>query len=85
MKAYLITTGTVFGLITVAHVWRAFAEGSRVATEPFLLSGCIFSSWLKVWKESPPSPRPSPPGRGSNGCRLGVVRCKTAKVAEWME
>ena len=37
MKAYLITTGTVFGLITVAHLWRAFAEGSRVATDPFFL------------------------------------------------
>src|SRR6476620_7059956 len=27
MKAFLITCGTVFGLVTLAHIARAFAEG----------------------------------------------------------
>jgi hypothetical protein len=26
MKAYLITTGVVFGLLTLAHIWRIVAE-----------------------------------------------------------
>ncbi len=31
-------------------------------------------------KQSPPSPRPSPPGRGRHGCRLGVVPTRRSKV-----
>lgn len=26
MKAYLVTTGSIFSLITVLHVWKAIAE-----------------------------------------------------------
>ena len=26
MKAYLITTGVIFGLLTIFHVWRSFSE-----------------------------------------------------------
>jgi hypothetical protein len=26
MKAYLITTGVIFGVMTVLHVWKAIAE-----------------------------------------------------------
>jgi tetrahydromethanopterin S-methyltransferase subunit E len=29
MKAYLITTGILFGLLAVLHVWRAVAEWPR--------------------------------------------------------
>jgi hypothetical protein len=32
MKAYVITTGVIFGLITVAHIWRAISEGPPLAT-----------------------------------------------------
>ena len=35
MRAYVTTTGVVFGLITLADVWRAFVEGPRLATEPW--------------------------------------------------
>jgi hypothetical protein len=34
MKAYLMTTGVVFGAIVVAHVARVFAEGTRLLGEP---------------------------------------------------
>ena len=34
MKAYVMTTGAVFGLITLAHVLRVVAEGPRLATIP---------------------------------------------------
>ncbi len=40
MKAYLITTGSLFGLLAVAHLLRTFAEWSRLTTDPwFLLEG----------------------------------------------
>ncbi|MGA2659998.1 MAG: hypothetical protein ABSH34_21055 [Verrucomicrobiota bacterium] len=29
MKAYLVTTGILFGLLAVLHVWRAVAEWPR--------------------------------------------------------
>jgi hypothetical protein len=32
MKAYVITTGVLFGLLVVAHVMRAFEEGAHVLT-----------------------------------------------------
>lgn len=40
MTAYLITTGSLFGLIALAHFFRTFAEYSRLSTNPgFLLEG----------------------------------------------
>ena len=40
MKAYLITTAGIFGLIAVAHVVRTIAEWSRLTTDSwFLLEG----------------------------------------------
>jgi hypothetical protein len=49
MKAYLITTSIVFGLITVAHIWRAFAEGSHLATDPLFLLLTVISTGLCLW------------------------------------
>jgi len=34
MKAYLIITGTIFGLMALLHLWRAIAERSLLATRP---------------------------------------------------
>jgi hypothetical protein len=40
MKAYLITTGSLFALLAVAHLLRTIAEWQRLAAEPwFLLQG----------------------------------------------
>jgi len=58
MKAYLITTGTVFGLITLAHIWRIFAEGSHLATDPlflfltFVAAALCFWAWRLLWRSS---------------------------------
>lgn len=42
MKAYLITTGTIFTLIAVAHILRTFAEWGRLNTDPwFILEGPV--------------------------------------------
>jgi hypothetical protein len=49
MKAYLITTGTVFGLITVAHIWRAVAEGAHMAKDPVFVLLTIATAALSFW------------------------------------
>ena len=33
MRAYLLTTGALFGLLAVAHVWRVIAEWPRLMTD----------------------------------------------------
>jgi hypothetical protein len=48
MKAYVITTGTIFVLITVAHVWRMVVEPS-VATEPAYLALTVVAAGLGLW------------------------------------
>jgi hypothetical protein len=37
VKAYVVTTGAVFGLLVVVHVWRALAEGPHIATDPWFI------------------------------------------------
>ena len=40
MKAYLATTGSLFGLIALAHLLRTISEWSRFRTDPwFALEG----------------------------------------------
>jgi hypothetical protein len=47
MRAYLITTGTVFALIVVAHVWRVVAEPSPLNSwfVALTLVAAGFSAW----------------------------------------
>ena len=49
MKAYVITTGAVFGLVTLAHIWRAFAEGRRLATDPWFILITFATAALCFW------------------------------------
>jgi len=53
MKAYLITTGVLFGLIVAAHIARVFTHEVQIMTDPwFLLSTaiavgmCGWAAWL---------------------------------------
>ncbi len=53
MKAYVITTGVVFGLLTLVHVWRAIEEGPQLAAEPWYIlitaaaaALCLWALWL---------------------------------------
>jgi hypothetical protein len=48
MKAYVITTGAVFGLLTVLHIWRATLE-RNLATEPWFILITIASTALCLW------------------------------------
>ena len=53
MKAYLVTTGTLFGLIAVMHLLRAIAERSLLRTDPWYFLGMtalgIVAAALSVW------------------------------------
>ena len=48
MKAYIITTGAIFGLITVAHLMRVVTE-PHVATEPLFILLTVLSAALCGW------------------------------------
>ena len=49
MKAYVMTTGIVFGLIAMAHVWRVVEEGPRLATNPWYALITLAAAGLCVW------------------------------------
>jgi hypothetical protein len=49
MRAYLLTTGTVFGLITLAHIWRVFTESPWLARDPWYILLTILSAALCFW------------------------------------
>jgi hypothetical protein len=49
MKAFLITTGSVFGLITLAHIARVIAEGPRLATDPTFVLLTLVAAALCAW------------------------------------
>jgi hypothetical protein len=40
VRAYLVTTAVIFGLLALAHVLRTIAESARLTTDPgFLVEG----------------------------------------------
>jgi len=49
MKAYLITTGIVFGLVTLAHLLRLAAEGLHPAANPWFILTTLLSTLLCAW------------------------------------
>ena len=49
MKAYLTTSGAVFGLLTIAHIWRMFAEKPNVVVDPWYLLITAFAAALCLW------------------------------------
>ncbi len=49
MKAYIIASGTVFGLLALVHVARLFFEGLHVATDPFFLMATLVAAGFSVW------------------------------------
>ncbi len=48
MRAYLITTGSLFALLTILHVWRVIAEGPQVAN-PWWVLITVAAAGLSVW------------------------------------
>jgi predicted Co/Zn/Cd cation transporter (cation efflux family) len=49
MRAYVMTTGVIFGLLVLAHVWRMFAESMSLATDPFYLVITVVALLLSLW------------------------------------
>lgn len=49
MRAYLITTGLLFGLLTLVHVWRAIQETRTLAVDPWFWLITLISAVLAVW------------------------------------
>lgn len=49
MKAYLITTGIVFALLVVAHIWRVIVESRQLATDPDFILITLASAALSAW------------------------------------
>jgi len=49
MRAYIMTTGAVFGLLALAHLWRIVVEGLGLATDPFFILITIASAALSIW------------------------------------
>ncbi len=49
MRAYVLTTGIVFGLLTLAHLWRIAAEGVQLLTSPWWVGITVGAGALAVW------------------------------------
>ena len=49
MRAYVITSGTVFGLVLVAHVARVVDEGLQVASDPLFVVSSMVALGLVLW------------------------------------
>lgn len=49
MKAYVLTTGVIFGLLTLTHLWRMVEEGTRLMTSVVFVSITALSAVFCVW------------------------------------
>ncbi len=49
MKAYVITSGVIFGLLTIAHIVRIVMENRHLATEPVFLLITLACAGLAIW------------------------------------
>lgn len=48
MKVYVMTTGTLFGLLTVMHLLRILQEG-HLATDPLFILITVAAGCLSLW------------------------------------
>jgi hypothetical protein len=49
MKSYLITTGTVFALVAIAHVWRVVSESNLLAADPWFVLLTVVCAAMAGW------------------------------------
>ncbi len=49
MKAYVMITGAVFALLTLAHLLRILVEGPHLAKDPFYVLITIAAAGLCLW------------------------------------
>jgi hypothetical protein len=48
LRAYVMSTGAVFGLLSLAHLWRIIAE-RHLATDPWFILITVAAGALGVW------------------------------------
>ena len=58
MRTYVIATGAVFGLLTLAHIWRLVVE-PHLATDPWFMLFTVAAASLSVaaWRVSRRGPQ----------------------------
>jgi hypothetical protein len=49
MRAYLWTTGSMFGLITAVHLWRWIVVERGLARDPWFVLATVVSAALCIW------------------------------------
>jgi hypothetical protein len=49
MRTYLMTSGSIFGLIVLAHLLRIIAEGPHLARDPGFVFITFAAAALSVW------------------------------------
>jgi hypothetical protein len=49
MRTHVMTTGVLFGLVTLAHVWRVLVEGPGPATDPWYILLTVAAAGLCLW------------------------------------
>jgi hypothetical protein len=66
MRAYVMTTGSAFGLLVAVHVWRALVEGPHLLADPWwmLITGvaaafCLWACRLLWLARGRPGPGPA--------------------------
>ena len=59
MKAYLITTGALFGVLTLVHLLRILVEDPHLATDPVyvLITAAAAALCIWAWRLLRPSKR----------------------------
>ena len=49
MKVYVMTTGIIFGLVTLVHLWRVVVEGRGLASQPGFILATVVAAGFTVW------------------------------------
>ena len=49
MMGYIVTSGSVFALLTLAHLWRIVAENRSLVSDPIFVSVTVMAAALSVW------------------------------------
>jgi hypothetical protein len=49
MRAYVITSGTIFGLLVLTHLLRILEEGPHLASDPWYVLITLAAASLCVW------------------------------------
>ena len=49
MRAYVLTTGVLFLLLVIAHVWRVVEEGTHLLQNPLWIGITALAAALCLW------------------------------------